>query len=94
MVLDFEATAFPGPGSVPIEVGIASVSTGATMSWLIRPAPEWRERIVWDPASAAVHGIRREDLATGRPVSEVADALARAVAGHVVVSDAGIGSGG
>ena len=88
-ILDVEASSFPMPGSYPIEVGIAFVETGASRAWLIRPPQLWLEHGIWDPASEKVHGIPRDLLlAEGRPLEEVRNELAHAVAGHAVYSDA------
>jgi hypothetical protein len=92
--LDFEASSLPGPGSYPIEVGIAFAADGATRSWLIRPELGWAAVGIWDPAAERLHGLTRDTLKRdGQPVEEVTVELAAAVAGHAVVSDAATADG-
>lgn len=79
VILDLEASGL-GPGSYPIEAGLALVSGPArqirTRSILIRPTPQWRDTGLWSPASAAIHNIPRESLdLEGRPVADVCDWL-------------------
>lgn len=64
VVLDFEASCLPGAGSFPIEIGLAFVSSGRTISIPIRPAEKWLASWTWDPASEAVHGWTIEQLLT------------------------------
>ena len=79
--LDFEASRLPGPGSVPIEVGVARAD-GLRASWLIDPARSWPQGHRWDPAAEAVHGIGRAELAArGMPARQAAAELLAAVDG-------------
>lgn len=79
VVLDLEASAL-GPGSYPIEAGIAVIE-GATrpiQAWstLIKPPHDWRQHGFWSPESAAVHGITIEELKReGQSVGSVCDRL-------------------
>jgi len=92
--LDFEASAYPVPGSYPIEVALAYVETGAVRSWLICPSDQWLEHGYWDPSAERAHRISLEALlADGRPIEPVKAELAEAAAGHQVVSDS-VGSDG
>jgi hypothetical protein len=85
--LDFEASSLDAAG-YPIEVGIVEVSTNLTLSWLIRPTAEWRERGVWDKAAQAVHGITPAELETrGITPAEVTQALSDKLIGKRVLSD-------
>ena len=86
--VDCEASAL-GPGSWPVEVGIARVVSGEVRSdgRLIRPHPDWNMKH-WSPASAEVHGIPLEQLHDeGHPAEEVAAWLAAELRG-AGVSDA------
>lgn len=85
--IDFEATSLFG-GSYPLEIGCAWITDDVAVSIadLIRPDPGWPED--WSAESAAVHGIRREDLANAEPAASVARRYASLLAGRVVVSDA------
>jgi hypothetical protein len=93
-VIDVEASAYPLPGSFPIEVALAFVATGTVKSWLITPPEQWLTRGFWDPASESVHGISIEKLLSeGHAIEEVQMELAAAAVGHRVLSDA-VGSDG
>lgn len=85
--LDFEAASAAG---WPIEVGWAEVASSDVVveSYLIRPEPEWDEA-EWDEVAAEVHGIAFDRLfQEGRPASLVADRVAAALSGRLLVSDA------
>jgi len=74
-VIDVEASGLP-PGTFPVEIGITVIETGATKTWLVRPAPEW-DSLAWDAAAEALHSISRErlsseDIAPGSVYAEVA----------------------
>ena len=78
-ILDVEASAL-GPGSFPIEVGVALVRGPseplAVGAKLIRPTIEWLEAGVWSKSSEAVHGIPLELIQReGEAVEEVCDWL-------------------
>ena len=84
IIIDVEASGF-GPGSYPIEVGLA-LEDGGTRCFLIQPAPDWTH---WDPDAQSAHGIQRELLtAHGRPVAEVAEELNTLLHFKTVYSDA------
>ncbi len=84
VTIDVEASGF-GPGSYPIEVGVA-LADGRTCCFLICPAPDWTH---WDADAEAVHGISRDALmAHGRPASEVAARLNGLLGYKTVYSDA------
>lgn len=85
--LDFEASSATG---WPIEVGWAEPVAGhvVSQSFLIRPEPEWDDA-EWDDIAAEVHGITPDQLARdGLPASIVADRVAAALDGRLLVSDA------
>ena len=85
IVLDIEASGF-GAGSYPIEIG-AVLRSGRSVSYLIRPEPEWSH---WSLEGEATHGIRREQLEReGLPVRYVAKALNELLKGEVVIPMAG-----
>ena len=88
LVVDLEASGL-GPGSWPIEVGLAWVEEGEVRSWssLIRPEPDWDEG-AWDPIAEEVHGISREALEGAPTAWTVAADLLSRVAGRPVFSDA------
>ena len=89
VVIDFEASSLPMPGSYPIEVAVAYVDSGATKSWLIRPIQGWLDRGIWDPRSEKLHGLSRERLlAEGRPIEDVQIELAETMEGLRALSDA------
>lgn len=60
--MDLEASAF-GPGSWPVEVGLAWITPEGIESWssLIRPDQTW-SLDPWSDESAQVHGIRYDEL--------------------------------
>jgi hypothetical protein len=88
LIIDFEASGL-GPGSWPIEVGIAWVEGGEVRSWssLIRPEPVW-DLNLWDMFAQDVHGIRLSDLEGAPTAWSVAEELLARVAGRPVFSDA------
>ncbi|WP_426416266.1 hypothetical protein [Aestuariirhabdus sp. LZHN29] len=57
LFIDYEASSLH-EGSYPIEVGVA-LADGTTRCWLIRPQIQWTD---WDPVSAGVHNIPRDQL--------------------------------
>ena len=78
--VDFEASSL-SDNSYPIEVGWCTAD-GQITSHLIRPAGPWSE---WSATSEAVHGITRDRLfLLGRPVTEVAHDIVRALLSHEV----------
>lgn len=82
--IDFEASSF-GPHGYPIEVAWV-LEDGRSETFLISPAANWTD---WDPASEAIHGISREQLATeGLPTDIVARRLVDALHGHEVCASA------
>lgn len=82
--LDFEASSLDLISSYPIEVGIC-LSGGTTHSWLLKPAPLWRD---WSEEAAAIHGISRDRLEReGHSVIEVAHALNDIIPG-IAICDA------
>ncbi|NUB11257.1 hypothetical protein GAY28_00225 [Azospirillum brasilense] len=89
VVLDFEASCFPMPGSYPIEVGVATLD-GWSAGWLIRPTAEWLRHGAWDPAAARTHGITMEMLQQdGLDPAVVVQELDKVLfPGRPVVSDA------
>ena len=88
LIIDLEASGL-GPGSWPIEVGLAWVEAGAVRTWssLIRPEPGWDPE-AWDPVAEEIHGITREELASAPTAWSVATDLLSRVAGRSVFSDA------
>ena len=82
-IIDIEASGF-GPGSYPIEVGLA-LASGQKYCSLIRPAPGWT---YWDTEAERVHRISRNTLETyGKPVDEVAMHLNALLRNQTVYSD-------
>lgn len=89
-ILDVEASAL-GPGSFPIEVGVAlvrgpseAIGVGAK---LIQPTTEWIETGVWSKSSEAVHGIPLEVLKQqGEEVGEVCDWLNSLLGSYTIVA--------
>ena len=74
--IDFEASSLDLICSYPIEVGVC-LPGGVTQSWLIKPAPLWRD---WSEEAAKVHGISRDLLEQkGHNVIDVARALNRVI---------------
>lgn len=83
IVIDVEASGF-GPGSYPIEVGLAH-EDGQPYCRLLRPAPEWTH---WDNSAEAVHGVTLDILEThGQDPARVADDLNEMLWGKTVYSD-------
>jgi hypothetical protein len=83
-IIDVEASGF-GSESYPIEIGVV-LTSGKRYCSLINPVPEWTH---WDAQAAKVHGITRAFLKkTGRPVTEVAQALNSLLEDRTVYSDA------
>jgi len=91
VVMDIEASAF-GESSYPIEIGLARFldSSRPIALWqtYVRPTAEWTRSGLWSKASAAVHGIRRNDLIDGRDPVVVAERLNVLLKGALVVTDA------
>ena len=89
-ILDVEASAL-GPGSFPIEVGVALVcgpsepiGVGAK---LIRPTTDWIETGVWSKSSEAVHGIPLNVVEReGEPVEKVCDWLNGLLGSNTIVA--------
>lgn len=88
IIMDVEASGL-GPGSWPIEVGLAWFGAGAVRTWssLIRPEPGWDPE-AWDPVAEEIHGISREELTRAPAAWTVATELLSRVAGRTVFSDA------
>ena len=88
LIIDVEASGL-GPGSWPIEVGIAWSEAGEVRSWssLIRPEPDWDPE-AWDPVAEEIHGISRLELTQAPAAWTVAMELLSRVAGRPVYSDA------
>lgn len=85
--VDFEASALPGPGSVPVEVAVAHLD-GEVRSWLIRPTPDWLRRGTWDPQAELLHGIGQDQLLTeGQDPGTVIAELDAASRGYTLLSD-------
>ncbi|MDP4574420.1 hypothetical protein Q9K02_04615 [Qipengyuania sp. G39] len=89
-ILDIEACAL-GPGSFPIEIGVALVrgpsepiGVGAK---LIRPTTDWIEAGVWSKSSEAVHGIPLELVQReGEAIEEVCDWLNGLLGSNTIVA--------
>lgn len=88
VIIDLEASGL-GPGSWPIEVGLAWFEEGEVSTWssLIRPEPGW-DLEAWDPMAEEIHGISRGELAQAPAAWTVATELLSRVAGQTVFSDA------
>ena len=88
LIIDFEASGL-GPGSWPIEVGLAWVEAGEVRSWasLIRPEPDW-DLNLWDMFAQDVHGIPLSNLDNAPSAWSVTKELLDQVAGRPVFSDA------
>jgi DNA polymerase III subunit epsilon len=84
LFLDFEASSLSA-ASWPIEIGWSVLREDeiVTNSTLIRPRPSWTD---WSEASAAIHGIRREDLDVA-PEADVVAVRTDAFGSYSVVSD-------
>lgn len=79
--IDFEASSLDLICSYPIEVGIC-LPNGVTHSWLLKPAPLWRD---WSAEAERVHGIPVERLQQdGHSVIDVAETLNELVPGKAV----------
>lgn len=88
VILDFEASTLPGDLSFPVELGLAWVSTGATIGIPIRPTDKWLATWIWDPAAAALHGWTKEALLrVGEPVLAVVETFERLTRGYALYSD-------
>ncbi|SHF66691.1 DNA polymerase III, epsilon subunit [Loktanella atrilutea] len=87
--IDFEASGL-GPGTWPIEVGLAWIENGGVRTWssLIRPEPTW-DPDVWSPQAAQIHQIDRTVLEAAPNASRVADELLDRIEGKHIVSDSG-----
>ena len=89
--LDFEASSL-GEDGYPVEVGCV-IGTGAEpsiqFSSLIKPRREWARGKGWSEASAAIHGITREELEDGMEADEICLVLDRLLSGLNVVVDGG-----
>jgi DNA polymerase-3 subunit epsilon len=85
--VDFEASSLSSR-SYPIEVGCAWITDDHVVhvADLIRPDPTWPRD--WSAESAAVHGIRRKELAHAEPAVSVARRYAALLTGATIVSDA------
>ncbi len=84
LIIDIEASGF-GPGSYPIEVGVA-MPDGTPHCFLVAPERSWTS---WDSAAEAVHGITRDILRRGgQPAPYVAQRLNSLLANNKVYSDA------
>ncbi len=79
-ILDVEASG-SGPGSYPIEVGVAT-GDGKTHCFLIKPAAQW---LHWDDTEEANHQLSRDILlAAGKEPQDVALSLNTILKGQVV----------
>ncbi|MFZ3484943.1 transcriptional regulator [Sphingomonas sp. 3-13AW] len=82
--LDFEASSLDSD-SYPIEVAWV-FQDGRSESHLIAPAPHWTD---WDPASEAIHGIRRQTLIDEGETHEfVANRMVEVLDGHDLFASA------
>jgi hypothetical protein len=88
VIIDFEASSLPMPGSFPVEIAIGDIDTGEVTSWLIRPTDRWLKSGFWDPNAEKVHGLSREHLREhGRPAAEVAREVRATLKGKTLLSD-------
>ncbi|MFD2174323.1 hypothetical protein [Rhodobacter lacus] len=80
--IDIEASSLTG---WPIEIGMSRLAPIGIETWscLIQPRPGWREAD-WDPRSAEIHGIAREQLHTAPAAEIVAEAVEARLGGHVL----------
>ena len=89
--LDFEASSL-GEDGYPIEVACV-IGTGPEpslqFSSLIKPRREWKGGKGWSEASAAIHGIAREELEDGMDADGICLVLDRMLSGLTVVVDGG-----
>jgi hypothetical protein len=84
IIIDVEASGF-GPGSYPIEVGVA-LEDCSTRCFLIRPASGWTH---WDAEAEHMHGISRKLLLShGQSARDVAEQLNELLLYKLVYSDA------
>jgi len=85
--VDFEASSLSSR-SYPIEVGCAWITDDhvVRVADLIRPDPTWPRD--WSAESAAVHGIRRRELAHAEPAVSAARRYGALLTGPTIVSDA------
>ncbi len=82
-IVDVEASGL-GPGSYPIEIGLALWEDKRYCS-LIKPEARWQH---WDPSAEKLHNISRHTIeANGKPVSVVANELNNLLKGKTVFSD-------
>jgi len=86
---DVEASSLDG---FPIEIGWARADavSGTILSegHLIQPPPDWDISGTWDPAAAARHRIRMNDLSRkGRPVLEIARRMNEMLSGSELFAD-------
>ena len=89
--LDFEASSL-GEDGYPIEVGcVIEIGSKPSIQFssLIKPRREWAAGKGWNEASAAIHGITREDLAHGMDADEICPVLDKMLSGLTVVVDGG-----
>lgn len=87
--IDFEASSL-GPGSWPIEVGLAWIVDGAVETWssLIRPEPYWDDS-AWSAEAARIHRIERAELDIAPRAADIADRLLDRIEARHIVSDSG-----
>ena len=80
--IDIEASSLTG---WPIEIGLSRLGPIGIETWscLIQPRPGWREAD-WDPRSAEIHGIAREQLHTAPAADMVAEAVEARLGAHVL----------
>ncbi|ADE85035.1 3'-5' exonuclease [Rhodobacter capsulatus] len=80
--IDIEASSLTG---WPIEIGLSRLSSLGIETWscLIHPRPGWSEAD-WDPRSAEIHGIAREQLHTAPAAEIVAEAVEARLGAHVL----------
>lgn len=87
--VDLEASGL-GPGSWPIEVGLAKLHADGSISIdvsLVRPHPTWDETC-WNLESAQVHNIPRATLDRAEDPAEVALWVHHLIGDSLAVSDA------
>ena len=87
--IDFEACSL-GPGSWPIEVGLAWIVDDAVETWssLIRQEPYWDDS-EWSAEAAQIHRIERADLDMGPNATDVAERLLDRIEARHIISDSG-----
>jgi hypothetical protein len=87
IVIDFEASSLPQPGSFPIEVAVGFVDA-SVLSWRIKPTDAWLATGVWDPGAERRHGISKDDLIReGVDVTIVVERLADMINDRPLLSD-------